>query len=249
MSVVTDVLKNLGRAAHKNSPKILTGLGCAGVFSTVYLAVRATPKALDLLAEYENQEGQVPAKLEAFKLTWRCYVPAAVVGVGTIACIIGANTVNTNRNTALAALYSISETALREYQTKVVETIGRNKAIQIKDEIASDKIKQNPPDNSTIIITGDGDVLCYDSLCDRYFESSIEKIRQKANELSRDLLSEMWLNLNELYYLIGLPPTGLGEMVGFDIDKGLVEVDYSTTLTPDGRPCLSITAKVYPRHV
>ena len=101
----------------------------------------------------------------------------------------------------------------------------------------------------TIIFTGNGEVLCYDALCDRYFKSSAEKIRQQVLELNEDLRNEMWLDLNDLYYAIGLPSTKLGNQVGFDIDKGYIQVDYTGTLTPEGQPCLSIDMTVYPKHM
>ena len=110
-------------------------------------------------------------------------------------------------NAALAALYSLSETAFREYKEKVVEEIGRNKELKVRDSIAQDRVTTNPVGDRTIIFTGNGEVLCYDALCDRYFKSSAEKIRQQVLELNEDLRNDMWLDLNDLYYAIGLPST------------------------------------------
>ena len=46
MKGLMKISKNLGGLISKNSPHILTGLGCAGVLSTAVLAVKGTPKAL-----------------------------------------------------------------------------------------------------------------------------------------------------------------------------------------------------------
>ena len=33
-------------------------------------------------------------------------------------------------------------------------------------------------------------------------------------------MNEMWIDLNEFYYALGLPSTKLGNQMGFDLDKG-----------------------------
>ena len=247
LSRVSQGVKNLGGVISKNSPAILTGLGCAGVLTTAILTGRATLRASEIL-KMEAPDEQLPAT-EIVKLTWKVFIPPVLVGASSITCIIGANTINTHRNAALAALYSLSETAFREYKDKVVEEIGRNKELKVRDSIAQDRVTTNPVGDRTIIFTGNGEVLCYDALCDRYFKSSAEKIRQQVLELNEDLRNDMWLDLNDLYYAIGLPSTKLGNQVGFDIDKGYIQVDYTGTLTPEGQPCLSIDMTVYPKHM
>ena len=247
LSRVQQGVKNLGGVISRNSPAILTGLGCAGVLTTAILTGRATLRASEIL-KMEAPDEQLPAT-EIVKLTWKVFIPPVLVGASSIACIIGANTINTHRNAALAALYSLSETAFREYKEKVVEEIGRNKELKVRDSIAQDRVTTNPVGDRTIIFTGNGEVLCYDALCDRYFKSSAEKIRQQVLELNEDLRNEMWLDLNDLYYAIGLPSTKLGDQVGFDIDKGYIQVDYTGTLTPEGQPCLSIDMTVYPKYM
>lgn len=252
MNKMQHFTKNIGGMISKNSSNILTGLGCAGLISTAILTGKAVPKAIDIL-EYHTRYNidnscEMPEGFEKIKLTWKVFIPAGVVGATSIACIIGANTINTKRNAALAALYSISETALREYRSKVVEEIGKNKETKIRDDIAHNKIIQNPVENKTIIITGNGDVLCYDALSDRYFTSSYETIRQKVNDLNYELMSDMWLDLNDLYYALGLPNTKLGNQMGFDLNKGKIEMEYSTQLNPHGQPCLVIDTTVYPKY-
>ncbi len=245
-------LKQFGQVILNNSPAILTGLGCAGVLSTALFTGHATLKAYTLIKEEESKFTGEPLSFpEIVKLTWTFFIPPVIMGATSITCIIGANSINTSRNAALAALYSLSETAFREYKEKVVEQIGRNKEIQVRDSIAKDRLDTHPLGDRTIIITGNGDVLCYDALSDRYFRSSAEKIRQKVLDLSYTLRSETWLDLNDLYYALNIPSTKLGDQMGFDLDRtrnGSIEVEYSSHLTPNGEPCLSIEATVYPKQ-
>jgi hypothetical protein len=249
---LTRITKNLGGVITRNSPHILTGLACTGVISTVIVAVNKTPEALSILEDEENYRKKkhfIPlTKLEKAKLTWKCYIPAGVIGATTIGCIIGANSINTKRNAVLASLYALSESAFKEYKTKVVQEIGKTKATKVQDEVVKDHIAKNPPGNN-VIVSGAGEVLCYDMLSGRYFMSSYETIRQKFNDLNYELRSEMRLSLNELYYKLDLPPIELGDMVGFDLDKSQIEPIYSTQLDSNGKPCLVIDYDVYPNFL
>ncbi len=252
MNEITKIGKNLGGLISKNSPHILTGLGCAGLLSTAILSAKAAPKALRILEieeEYREKKHFIPmTRLDKVKLTWKCYIPAGVMGAATVGCIIGANTVNTRRNAALASLYALSESAFREYKTKVVEEIGKSKETKIRDEIAKDHITKNPPQGN-VILTGTGEVLCYDMLSGRYFMSSFETIRQKFNDLNYKLRSEMRMDLNELYYELGLPLIELGNLMEFNLEKSQIEPVYSTHLSDDGKPCLVIDVDVYPKYL
>lgn len=236
----------------KNSPTILTCMGVFGLVTTTVMAIEATPKALDILAEasaqkeYDHGTDELDP-MEIVKLTYKCYIPTAVMGSLTVACIIGANSINLRRNAALATVYSLTEATLKEYQSKVVSTIGEVKEKAIKDEIAKDKIEKNKPKKSNVVITGKGDTLCYDSISGRYFKSDIEKIKSSVNELNRDLLYEMFVSLNDVYYALGLSNIKMGDQMGWHIDNGMILFDYSSQLTEDGVPCLVIDYLISPR--
>jgi hypothetical protein len=262
---ISKVIKNLGEVLFKNSPTILTGASVAGLVTSTILAIKATPKALSLIDNYlysklgadmyEKYGFDIAARFsklstrEILRITWKCYIPTGAVALASIACIIGANTISLRRNAALAGMYTITETLFKEYQNKVTETIGRNKELKIRDEISADRIKANPPSSNEIVFTGKGDVLCYDSLSGRYFRSDIEKIRRVINELNHNLMTDMFVTLNELYYGLGLSEIQLGNDLGWDIDKGLIEVDFSAQLTEGGEPCLVLNYKVFPRFM
>lgn len=111
----------LKTSIKKHSPEILTGIGIAGMITTTVMAVRATPKALILIEERKEEIGvnQLEA-VDLIKTTWMCYVPAALTGTLSIACLIGASSVNVRRNAALATAYTLSESALKDYQENLI---------------------------------------------------------------------------------------------------------------------------------
>ena len=125
---LTKICRNVKTATVKHSPEILTGVGIAGMITTTVMAVRATPKAIQLLDEEKRrQQADKLEPMDVVKTAWKCYIPAAVTGTVSVACLIGASSVNARRNAALTAAYTISESTLRDYQKKVVETIGEKK--------------------------------------------------------------------------------------------------------------------------
>ena len=158
----------LKTSIKKHSPEILTGIGIAGMITTTVMAVRATPKALILIEERKEEIGvnQLEA-VDLIKTTWMCYVPAALTGTLSIACLIGASSVNVRRNAALATAYTLSESALKDYQEKVIEMFGEKKNEAVKDAIAKDKVEKNPVVTREVIITEKGNTLCYDAVSGR----------------------------------------------------------------------------------
>ena len=248
-SNLSKIVKGIRTSITKHSPEILTGIGIAGMITTTITAVRATPKALILIEERKEEiDVDKLTPIELIKTTWTCYIPAAITGGLSIICLIGASSVNARRNAAIATAYALSESALKEYQEKVIETIGEKKEQTVRDAIAKDKIDKNPVSSREVIITEKGNTLCYDALSGRYFKSDIDKLKKAVNELNRRMRDEMYISLNEFYYEIGLNPTSIGDNLGWNIDYGYIELKFSSQLTDDGNPCLVIDYQVTPRY-
>lgn len=245
---ISNFIKTVGNKLSEHSPEILTGIGITGLLSTTVLAVKATPKALRLIDEKkEEYDTDELTNMEVIKTCWKCYIPAAVTASVSVACIIGANTVNSKRNAVLATAYKLSESAFSEYKEKVIETIGEKKEEEVRDKIAKDRIERNPVNNNEVIITGKGDVLCYDVVSGRYFKSDVDKIRKAENTLNKKLMNDMYCSLNEFYDLIGLPFTQMGFDLGWNVNDSLVEIEFSTQLSEDDTPCVVIQYSVLPK--
>lgn len=244
---LSDMAKSVRTTLSKHSPEILVGIGISGMVATTILAVRATPKALILIEEAKREkESDSLTPVETIQAAWKCYIPAAVTGMASIACIIGSNSVNAKRSAALATAYTLSENALREYKDKVVETIGEKKEKEVRNAIAKDKIEKNPVSSNEVILTKKGDTLCYDVLSGRYFKSDIEKLKRCMNEINRQILNDGSASLNDFYYEIGLDSIKIGDDLGWDTRQGLVDIDFSSQLASDGTPCLVLDFSIAP---
>lgn len=246
-SGVTKFFKNVKLTMEKHSPEILTGIGIAGMIGSTILAIKATPKAVKL-CEQVKREKEEPTKLDYVKATWKCYIPTVVTGATSVACLVGASSVSARRNAALATAYKLSETAFVEYKDKVIETLGENKEKTIKDKVAKEKIEKNPVSGNEVIITEKGTTLCYDGLFGRYFKSDIDAIKRAENAINRLIVSYEYASLNDFYRELGLGPVEIGEHLGWKLDDGQIEIDFSSQLADDGTPCLVILYNVVPKY-
>lgn len=250
---ISALLKDVKMAVSKHSPEILTGIGIAGMITTTILAVRATPKALDLIEnrkeELELEPGEELHPVETIKATWKCYVPAAITCVTSAACLIGASSVNLRRNAALMTAYNLSTTALAEYKDKVIETVGERKEQLIRNKVAEERTKKDPANPSTIIVTNAGNTRCMDNVTKRRFTSDIETIKRVVNELNRRMThGDDYISLNDFYYELGLEHCDIGDELGWNVINGLIEVEFDAVVDTDGVPCIVLTYPIAPKR-
>lgn len=172
------VTKMVGRTLNKNASKILLGFGIAGAFTAVGFAVEATPKAMVLLDEKKKELGVEKLDTKTIlKTAAPVYIPTAISLGLSAACTIGAVNMKDRQNAALAAACTLSETALKTYQQKVIETVGQDKEQEIRQAISLDKMTKSPEPvtipaskgSKQTDISYDQRVKCWESLSGNYF--------------------------------------------------------------------------------
>jgi Family of unknown function (DUF6353) len=239
---------------NENSTTILTSVGVVGTGATAYLTGRATFKAAELIAQKERDviaaevaqdfpEGMSKnlelTRFDKVRVVWRQYIPPVVSGLATVAAIVGANRIASRKIAALTVAAGLSERALQEYKAKVIERIGRRDHEKIRDAVAQDRVNRNPVDSQEVIIVGTGEALFYDNATGRYFQSTMENVKKAANKVNFEIVHYMNASLSQFYDEIGLPATAYTDSVGFNSDH-LLELDFSATISTDGRPCIVI---------
>lgn len=255
---VKQCFKMTKKVVQKKSPEILTGLGIAGMITTVVLAVKATPKALDLIdEEIEKQNSKLSQEaydsgqstvnqinklkpVETVKVAWKPYIPVLLLGSASVGCLIGANTVSARRHAALYSAYELSKTAYNELNEKVTEVVGEKKVTEIKQKLAEDKVNKVSPEGaiekkSNVVIAGDGDTWFIDAMSNQPFLSSKNKLDAAANELNRKMRSDMYVSLSQFYDEIGIEHTGTSDYIGWRIDKEYIDVVTSDAIVKDGK--------------
>lgn len=238
------------RFAASNSPQILTGVAVAGTLTTAVLTGKASIRAYQILenaGEFDKHISEAPpldAKAKVM-LVWKEFVPPVAVGALTVASVITANQIGTRRAAAMAAAYAISEKAFTEYKEKIVEKIGENKERAARDDIAQDRVRNNPVTERTIIATRGGQDLCYEPYTGRYFTSDMETIKKAQNDLNYQVLNNYYASMSDFYDLLGLDRTKLSDDLGWNSNK-MLELTFSTVLSDDDRPCLVMDYQVVP---
>ena len=255
----SNILKTVKPFIAKHEPEILMSMGISSfIFSTIW-GIRVALKTKEKIDNYKKSfVGDHPlylednlTKKELFKLLWKDYLPV-VIGIGvSIPCIISGNRVANRRNLALAAAYTISETALQEYQEKTKEIIGEKKEKDIHEAISKEKVL-NTPGSSTVILSNDGDSLFLEPITGRYFKSNWNKISRIANEINARAISNMSgeITLTDWFYELGLDKTDISDSLGWstiDGKDGLLSIELDAVLSEDSKPCGAIFYKKLPK--
>lgn len=183
----------------RNASTILTCVGAAGVVGTAVMAVKATPKALTLIKDAEEEKGEKLTKLEVVKIAGTSYIPAIITGAATIACIFGSNVISKHQQAALMSAYALLDSSYKEYRNKVDELYGEEAGEKVRAEIAKDKYTGDEVSGE------DGKELFYDFFSGRYFESTKEAVLWAQYEINRALFVNCAAGLNEYYDFLGLP--------------------------------------------
>ena len=248
------LFKNSKKYFIKHEPEILVGIGIAGMITSTILAVKATPKALELINDRNKEELKNDQNfyklgtIETIKTAWRPYLYPSILSIASITCIISGTTINTKRNAALTTAYAITENAFSTYRNKVIETIGEKKEKNLRSKISQDEVTKNPPTNSPIILTSKGNTLCLDSISERYFRSDLDTIRKVINEINRKMMIENYISLDEFYYELNMKPMKHADRLGWEIDDGLLEVYFNTCLAENDEPCVVLDYNIYPKY-
>lgn len=234
----------------KHSSTILTVVGAVGVVATAVLAVKATPKALELLEHAEEEKGDELTKTETVCVAGPVYIPAAVVGVSTIACIFGANVLNKRQQAALMSAYALADNAYKEYRNKTKELFGEEADIRIRDEIVKDNrdksIHAYAPGCNSISLTGE-ECLFYDEYREEYFEATMNEVLNAEYHLNRNLALRGHVLLNEFYGFLGMSETKYGDTFGWSAEEFLeggvmpwIDFDHRLVQLADGLECYVI---------
>ena len=234
-------------AMVKYSPNILTAAGVVLFGVTVYLAVKKTDPVKKILKEKKKAGA---SKLETVKAVAPEVIPPAVTGAAAVGCVIASNRIAAERIATIGAVCSMTKTAFEEYKAATKEELGEKKESLLKSKIAKVKSDKNPPNDKEVILTGRGEVLCYDSYSGRYFRSSPDYIRKVINELNKKALAGKYdfISLNQLYIELGLGNVRIGDDFGWRIDRGLIDVDFNAFVSDTDEPCLALEYEIAPKY-
>lgn len=251
----TDAKQKVLEFAGDNAAALLTAGGVVGVVGTGVLSGRAgyklgtvsMQKKIDELAEslddmdpetnpYLTVGETEVAKKDIVVAAIPELIPPVVTGAATIAAIIYSNRMSAQKAAALAAAYGLVERNFSDYKEKVSEKLTGPKRDAVKDEIAQDAVDRTGGHDKVVVI--EGEVLCFDVNAGRYFNSTVERIRQAANTTNAEVINRGFASVSFFYDELDLEGAPWADAVGFGPDN-MLELDISTTLK-GGKPCVTI---------
>ena len=242
--------QTVGRTLKKASPTILTCIGAVGVVATAVLAVKATPKALEMVRadSRKNHDGDPYAatKVEVVKSCWKCYVPAVATGAATVICIFGANTLNRRQQASLASAYALVSRQYNDYKRKLKELYGEEAHKKVMEALAVEQVDKDHFISAPGLVgssslyfedANEEERLFYDPISKRYFQSTISKVLQAEYHLNRNFaLGGGFITLNDFYTFLGIEKIPEGDAIGWMVSDGLYWVDFnhSKAMVDDG---------------
>lgn len=243
---IASYVKTVRSVITANSPVLLLGTTIAGVVTTSVLSAKAGYQARAIVdaaeGRYADSSVQEPIELtvqEKVQITWLSYATAGISGAGTIAAAVGTHTVHTKRANAMAALYAVTSNKLDDMTEKAEELLGPKKTQQLQNDVAQKSIERRPQfEDSEVIITDDGNELCYDEWSGRYFMSSMPRLESAINDVNRMLIDHGDASLNDWYDHVGLPGIQMGTNFGWSGKK--IEGRFGAVTAIDGRPAISV---------
>lgn len=237
--------KTVAKGIAKKSPVILLAAGLITGAAAIVCTVRETAAAKEDLdektqrkrAETCDPEAVLTAK-EIISTVWKRYISVGALSLAAVLFILCSTGISHRRCESLSAAYGLLAASHGEYVDKVVETVGKTKEKDIRDEIAKDHIRrvESVTPVEKILDTGAGDTLFVDTMCGREFHSSYDAIRRSINTVNdRMIRFDEVITVNDIYDEWKLPHTNAGGLLGWGyVAEGLVSIEFVPVMASDG---------------
>ena len=255
--MLKDIFKKMS-VCLESKPELLIGIGIAGCVSSVVMACKATLKANKIVEEIKDEleENEELTKKEIVKETYKCYVPTTLTLVSGVTLILAGTKAFNKKNAILAASACTMAENLRTYAEKTEEVFGKEGAYKVRKEVAKERaLKTKAPDtiddslNGQVIISDDQDCLCLDALSGVYFKSNMNRLKEIENTLNSRMLRENYVLLEEFYEELEVNGGDIGALLGWHIESGYIELEFSSEITQDGRLALVVSHAVLPKPI
>ncbi len=208
---------------RKHSPTILTVLGTVGVIATGIFAAKETPKAMRKLKKEELRKGEPLTVKEKIVVATPVYIPTGVIAASTIACIIGSNVINHQRQAQLMAAYTMVRETLAQYRGEVVKRYGED----VDKEIMSDVVRKYCNYHQIGATTPDKIFHFYEPISDQYFDMYERELMDAEYHINRNYVLRGYVTFNEWLEFLGLPALQNGDDIGWGIDSGVCWIDMT----------------------
>lgn len=222
--------KTCAKFLRKHGGTILAVAASVGVIATAIETGRASTKAQKIIEknmiaiDCENYGESCYTTKQKVLDCWKAYVPAVILGGGTIACILGSNALNKKQIASLTAAYMALGKTYQEYRKQVSHQLGQEAETDIFNKTkAYEAINQEEPGLGD---TGDEKLLCYEPISKRYFHATSAELMDAFYNLNREFAIQGYASMNDLYNYLGLDFIPEGDLKGWCADYLAADWEY-----------------------
>lgn len=227
----------ISKLYKKNKTRIYTGVGVGLLISSNIATAIATYKNSDNIYRLKKAytKGFLTKKeyiIALLTIPGKYYIPSIgsiLLGSGLV---ISSDKKEAAKYAALTTLYDHKDLYVKKLKDSIQQQYGKNKLKKLNDDIASKELTNDIP-NNVIVCNNDKSSIFYETFSGRYFNIEIEKFKQIVNNVNYRLMNEMFISINDLYYELGLPAVDSGNLIGFNVDNGLIEYTMSAQVRDD----------------
>ena len=231
---------------------VLTALGSLGLVGTVMLVAEEAPKAdaelyeadcqhvadwidenhLDANDIYEMDEFPKEAHLSVFekaKIAFPYYIPAILVGTGTLACFWGSQIFNVKKQAALISAYGALAMQFDQYREAIRAEHGEE-ADKKAFEVSRMEVKRLRKEIEKLKEENGPQLWEYASLPGVIFEEKPEHMYKLFMLFNRNILHRGYGTLHELYKGTGIPSScfNVNDSLEYGWSEYENEVDWGT---------------------
>ena len=192
--------KSCAQILRKHGGTILAVAASVGVVLTAVETGKATIKAQKLIEMNTTPEEEYTTKDKVVDC-YKFYIPAAVLGAGTIACIFGSNALNQKQIASLTAAYMALGKTYQTYRAQVRQMIGAGKENAIFETTKS--VEAAEKDAPTDAASGEK-LLCYEPISKRYFHATEVELTDAFYNLNRGFALDGEASMSDFCSYLGL---------------------------------------------
>ena len=236
----------------KNSPAILLYFGDGLLLLAIGWGIWKSPDMKKRLEEVKRKEKKDDPILQKIwnraKAVGPCLGPITIFVTSAETCHILSRKESSKRLAAVTMAYLASENGRKALENQTKELLGEKKANEVETKAAEDVIKNDETLQQMPKKLPNGKILTKDLMTGNRFYATNEDISHAEKVLLKRLPTEMWVDINELYYEI----TGdsndqiqLGSEFGFDL---ATSVDITYGVTSDGIGFIKYNCKMREKY-
>jgi len=236
----------------KRSPDILFGSGILGFIVAVVMSAKAAPKAMKVLDELphgtemnshsENYLKSYPSGLDKIRAVAPVYIPTAGVVLLSTGMLLASNNIVRNRYSSLLAIYSITERAMREWESGTTDNVTKKKLLTIKEGVMAPD-SEIPLEEDFV----DGNRLFWDAYSGRFFYAqSVDTVRRIFSDINLQMVHDNFVSLNSFYEDLSMDPVGFGYDSGWNVENGDITPTFDSIVRND-RAYIRVQYPVQPR--